>query len=69
LVRIEFFHRFEETFIADRDQLREVEAVPLILLDVGNDEAKIGSDEALGSFLVATLYLAREAAFFFGFFD
>src|SRR5213083_831358 len=69
LIGIELLHRLEQPLVPDGDQLGEVEAVPLILLDVGDDESEVGGDESLGGFFVAPLHASRQAALFSGIFD
>src|SRR5205823_12138650 len=69
LIGIELLHRLEQPLVPDGDQLGEVEAVTLILLDVGDDESEVGGDESLGGFFVAPLHASRQAAFFSGIFD
>src|SRR5205814_3870004 len=66
---VERLHRLEQSFVADGDQLREVETVTLVLLDVGDDESEVGCDEPLGGFFIAPLYPPRQAALFGGVFD
>src|SRR2546428_266861 len=69
LIRIELLDRFEESFIADGDQLGEIQTVTLILLDVGDDESEVGSDEALSGFFVTPLHAPGEPALLRGIFD
>src|SRR2546425_1638213 len=69
LVGIELLDRFQQTFVADRDELGEIESVALIFFYVGDDETQIGSDETLGGFFIATLHATSEATFFSGIFD
>src|SRR5438094_394586 len=69
LIGIELLHRLEQPLVPDGDQLGEVEAVPLILLDVGDDESEVGGDESLGGFFVTPLHASRQAAFFSGILD
>src|SRR5207245_7682537 len=69
LIGIELLHCFEESFVADGDQLGEVEAVTLVFLDIGDDETEVGGNESLGSLFVAPLHASRQAAFFSGILD
>src|SRR3989449_4703333 len=69
LIGIELLHRLEQPLVPDGDQLGEVAAVPLILLDVGDDESEVSGAESLGGFFVAPLHASRQAAFFSGILD
>src|SRR5262249_61667362 len=53
-------HGFEETFISDGDQLRELEPVTLILLHVGDDETEICRHQALSCRRVSRLSPSRQ---------
>src|SRR6266508_1854189 len=64
LVGIELLDCLEEPFIADGDELGEIETVALIFFYVGDDETEISSDETLGGFFIAALHATCEAALF-----
>ena len=66
LFRIELLHRLEEPLIADGHELREIEAVPLILLHVRDHEPEVGSDQALGGLCITLARTPREAPFLGG---
>src|SRR4051794_4087434 len=66
LIRIELSYRLEETFVADRDQLREIETVPLILLHVGDHEPEVRRDESLGGGFVTLLGQSSQTSLFGG---
>src|SRR4029077_8172875 len=68
LVRIELLHCLEQPLIADGDELREIEAVSLVLLDVGNDESEVGGHEPLGGFFITTLDAPGQPTLFRGIF-
>ena len=55
-----FFDGLEESFVADGDELAEIEAVALILLHVRDDETEVGGYEPLGGHFIALLREARE---------
>ena len=61
-----FLHGLEQSFVADGDELTQVETVPLILLHVRDDEPKIRRHEPLGGDLIALLREPREPALFGG---
>ena len=63
LVGIELPDRLEQSLVADRDELGEVEPVPLILLHVGDDEPEVRGHQPLGGRLVALLGAPGEAPF------
>ena len=63
LIWIELANGFEETFVADRDELGEIEPVSLILLHVRDDESKIRRDQPLRRGLVSLLRESGEASF------
>src|SRR5436309_14062149 len=44
LVGIELLHRLEQPYVADGDELGEIETVALIFFDVGDDKSEIGGD-------------------------
>src|SRR5204862_2026840 len=69
LVGIELLDRLEQPFIADGDELGEIESVSLIFFYVGDDETQIGGDETLSSFFIAALHATSETTFFSGIFD
>src|SRR6266540_2218831 len=69
LIGIELLDRLEQSFIADGDELGEIETVTLIFFYVGDDEPEIGSDETLSGFFIAALHATCEAALFSGIFD
>ena len=64
--RIELPHRLQQPLVADRHQFRQVEAVTLEPLDVGDDEPEVGGDQPLGGFGVALAGPVRQAPFFLG---
>ena len=66
LVGIELFHGLEEPFVADGDELTEIEPVALILLHVRDDETEIRGYEPLRGDFVALLREAGEPALFGG---
>ena len=66
LVGIELPDRLQEPLVPDRDKLAQIEAVPLVLLHVGDDESQVRGDEPLRSLDIALLCLSRESPFFFG---
>ena len=66
LVGIELPDRLEQSFVADRDELGEIEPVSLVLLHVGDDEPEVRGHQPLGGFLVALLRPARETSLFGG---
>ena len=59
LVRIELSDRLEQPFVADGDELAEVEPVALVLLHVGDDESEVRGHEPLGGCLVSLLRAPR----------
>ena len=61
-----FLHGLEEAFVADGDELAQIESVALVLLHVRDDEAEIGGHQPLCGFFVALLRPAREPSLFFG---
>ncbi|MBF8305971.1 MAG: hypothetical protein HW398_1159 [Acidobacteria bacterium] len=69
LVRIEFLDGLEQALVTDRHQLRQIEAVSLILLHVGDHEPQVRRDEALGGLLVAALHPPGEPPLFGGILD
>src|SRR5207244_12066374 len=69
LIGIELLHRLEQPLVPDSDQLGEVEAVPLVLLDVGDDESDVDGDESLGGFFFAPLPASPQSPFFSGTLD
>src|SRR5438876_300598 len=69
LIGIELLDRLEQSFIADRNELGEIETVTLIFFYVGDDEPEIGCDETLSGFFIAPLHAACEAALFSRVFD
>jgi len=66
LVRVELLHGLEEPFIADRDELGEIEPVALVLLDVRNDESEVGGHEPLGGLFITSLNAPRQPTLFRG---
>src|SRR5690606_3121052 len=60
LVRIELLDRLEQPLVADADELGQTKATALVLLHVGDHEAKVGGDQALGGFLVTRTCAARQ---------
>ena len=66
LVGIELPDRLEEAFVADGDELAEVEPVALVLLHVGDDEPEVRRDQPFGGRLVALLGPPGQAPLFFG---
>src|ERR1041384_4422870 len=50
---IELAHRLEQALVPDRDQLRQVEPVPLEPLHVGDDEPEVRGHQAVDGDLVA----------------
>ena len=69
LLRIELLHRTQQSLIADGDQLGQIEAVTLILLDIGDDKPEVGRDDPLGRLLVTRLGESRQPTFFLAIFD
>src|SRR5215471_14975376 len=68
LIGIELLDRLQQPFVADRDQLRQIESVSLVLFHVGDHEPQVGSDQPLGRLLVSALNAPREATFLSGIF-
>jgi hypothetical protein len=66
LVGVELSNCLEQSLVADGDELTQVESMPLVFLDVGDDEPKVRRDETLGSFLVSALRAAGQSPLFFG---
>ena len=69
LIRIEFPDGLEQAFVADGDELTQVESVALIFLDVGDDESEVGGHQSFRRFFVPLLRAAGEASLFFGVVD
>ena len=63
LVGIELADGLEQSFVADRHELREIEPVSLVLLHVRDDEPEIRRDEPLGGGLVSLLREPGETSF------
>ena len=55
VVGVELAHRLEQSLVPDRDQLGELEPVPLVPLHVGDDEPEVGRHQPLGGRLVTQL--------------
>src|SRR6059036_2732054 len=64
LIGIELLDRLEESFVADGDQLGEIESVALVFLYVRDDETKVGRYQTLGGFFIAALHAPSEATLF-----
>ncbi len=64
LIGIELLHGLEQTLVADGHELGEVEPMPLVLLHVRDDEAKVGRDQPLGRLLVPVLRQPSQPALF-----
>ena len=66
MVWIEFSHGFEQPFVADGNQLAQIEAVPLVLFHIRDHEPQIGGDEALGGLFITLLCQTRQSPFLCG---
>ena len=64
LIGIELANRLEESFVADRDELTEIEPVPLVLLHIGDHEPEVRGHEPLGGGFVTFLREAGESPLF-----
>jgi hypothetical protein len=64
LVRIELANGLEQSFVADRDELTQVEPVALVLLHVGDHEPEVRGHQALGGGFVSFLRQPGESSLF-----
>src|SRR5207253_9460673 len=63
LIGIELLDGLEESFVADRDELGEIESVALIFFYVRDDETQVRRDEPFSRLFIATLHASREPTF------
>src|SRR6185503_10129004 len=64
LIGIELANGLEQSFVADRDELTEIEPVSLILLHVRDHEPEVCGHEPLGGGFVSLLREAGESPLF-----
>src|SRR5678816_689869 len=65
LLWIELSHGLQKSLVSDSDELGEVEAMTLILLDVRDDEPEVRGDQSLCSLFISCLCATRQPTLFF----